>query len=204
MTTIATIITTVEGITGRTDKTTLITSAVKASILAAHSGSYLDRGGVSGPQYFSQDRIEAEVTPGAAAKKITQSLPTRFRKYCYILPIDSDSIALHRGFTRKDPADVFSFEQISILEIYYIVGQNVKIVSNSVINKLKWCYYEYPDVTNTANTTWLADQYEQAIEDRSCAYVYRKLGEARLAKEYMDSWREQAIQIVGDNLIEDV
>ena len=194
MGTLATLLTEALAQSGRPDKTAVLTAAIKQMVFNAHRRDF-----------FPKDRVKAIVTPAAPAVTITEALPTRWRKFSYIRPLNSSEATLNKVFTRKDPGDVFSFEGYTVPEYYYVLGTNVFMESADSIVKLEWCYYVNPDLSSPTATTWVTENYEQEIIDGALGYMYKKLGDTKTAREFIDLWINTHLpRILGENLVESI
>ena len=84
--------------------------------------------------------------------------------------------------------------------------------SASSIANYGWTYYTYPDLTNLTAETWLMTKYFQELIDGTLAYVYKKLGDEKTARDYRDLWvgnpriglQGHTSRIIGENLIENI
>lgn len=184
--------------TGRVDKDALIERAVKNIVLMAHK---ID--------FFPEDRkVDDNVVPGTPALVISEALPLRWRKFSLIEPLTSGGIRYateyKRHFHVKDPENIFDFNNEIVTEYFYVLGQTVVMESDTQIDRLRWVWYEYPDIATMSNSTWLTNLYEQELIDGVCAYVYRKLGDIASARSYHDLWREHRQRIQSEHLIEAV
>ena len=186
--------------TGRSDKTALITQAAKAMVLKAHS---LD--------FFPRDRVESNIlaVSPTAANEVSVTLPARWRRFNYIFQCDSTGrpISGHVGFTRVDAEDVFLFDTRRRNEVYYVVGENVKMLNyNREISHYRWAYFAYPDVSTTNKETWMTknDMLAQAIIDGTTWYVHKKLEHQTSARIEMENWNEWKGIILAEALTEDV
>jgi hypothetical protein len=101
-------------------------------------------------------------------------------------------ISGHKGFQVVDPEDIFTFERVQRNEVYYVVGENVRIKSYNTISRVTWCWYEYPALTSGAVETWmtLVPSMAQAIMDGATWYLNNKLGNSRMAQFDLSMWRE--------------
>ena len=178
--------------TGRSDKTALADRMAAHGVMLAHS---LD--------YFPQDRQEDNnVLPSSAAATMTKALPTRFRKFSLIEPLQSTGIryavGAKRVFVEKDPSAIFSFEGELIKEYYYIQGSNVFLESVDTINRLRWLWYQYPDLSSMSNYTWLTEKYKNELIDFVCYHIYRREGDEKRASGYLEAWKgNPRVGIIG-------
>lgn len=208
MATIQDIIDAVEADTGRPDKSALIQRVVKATIIKAHE---ID--------FFPRDRVEdTDVSFGAAAATITVSLPTRWRKFELIRPLDEDGNAIGKEFERRSTDNTRKFGQDFANDLdrkyfedyYFVLGDNVRIFAENTVRKLHWVYFEYPDLGTLTNSTWITDNYEQAIIDGASFHVYNRLGYTNQASGALELWRGNPrqgimgwVEIIRQHCIED-
>ncbi len=183
----------------RPDQTALISSAVNAMVLKAHS-----------VDFFPRDLVESNViTVGTPGTEVSEALPTRWRKFNYIFQTGSTGLILagHKGFENVDAADRFQWDTSAKNEIYYVAGSNVKLKNfKTSISYIKYGYFEYPDVSNDALNTWMTSNVmlERAILDMAIRYIHLKLGDATRARSEELNWVEWKATILAEALISSV
>ena len=187
--------------TGRPDKAAMIERAVKAIVLIAHNYDS-----------YPQDRVSAIVVPGVAGKIVTEALPTRWRVFEIIAPLAADGTTLKKKFKRRSPDNTMAFEGTNLTEHFHVAGQTVVMESLDEIVNIGWSFFQDPDISTLAKTTWITLKYGQELIDGANAYVYKKLGDEKTAKDYRDLWlgnprlriEGHLDKITRENLIEDI
>jgi hypothetical protein len=199
MATIADAITAVQVNTSRPDKVALITQAVKAFVVKAHA-----------VDFFHRDLVELGATaPGTPGYDVTIALPTRWRKFAYIFQCDSTGLPIsgHKGFKFLDPEDVFQYNTSARNEVAYVVGNNVRLINNTTqIDYYRWGFYQKPDASSTATSTWILDNEAmfQGIVDGATMYVHSKLGNTNLARVEQLNWDEWKGMILAEALTDHI
>lgn len=175
---IDTIVAAVISETGRPEKSVIIERAVRSSILKAHEINF-----------FPQDRIDGgSIVASSPATLISETLPTRWRKFNLVRPMSTGDVPLGLQFKNKSPDNVFDFDGNVLGNYYYVQGSNVIMEGVNQIDKFQWVYYEYPDTVAGTIETWLMARYPQELIDLASAYVYQKLSDSVSARLYRELW----------------
>jgi len=178
--------------TGKPHQSALIERAVKSVILKAHQSDYYQR------DLTSDDNV----VPGSPAIAVVEELPTRFRKFESIELLDaSTGVSLGKYFDPVLPSSSLQYDGNLIPYHYWVEGANVKLFSEISIDRLGWSWYQNPDLSTTAKTTWITANYEQDIIDGASAYVYLKAGDKSSASIYADFFNGFIRRLRAENLL---
>lgn len=137
---------------------------------------------------FARDFEEQSIV--LDANEYTQSFSlaslTRFRTFRYI----------KRGGT-VEYLDLLGTDEIfkkqNKCDKYYIVGDNVNISMRKLAAALDVGYWKFPPILSddsASNTFWLMDMQPFMIIDRTCATLFRNLGDEKSMQTHAASARE--------------
>ena len=184
-------------ITGRIDQTVLIEAATKAIVTKAHT---LD--------LFKRDlAVSGVVAIGVPAQEVTITpLPERLRDFAYIALTDVAGTPLGTSKYLAVVSDLIQLKDNTEFTgdiKYCIVGDSLKIYSPfGSVNYIQYGYYQYPDVSSMALSTWLTNNAlaEQAIVDGVTFYVKQKLRDVAGQRVERDLWTMWQQDILALNL----
>lgn len=189
---IATLTAAVISETGKPHMSALVERAVKSIVLRAHQSDYYPRDLVS----------DNAVVPGSPSTTVIEALPDRWRKFESIELLDaSTGVSLEKYFNAVLPSSAMQFDGTVFPYCYWVEGTNVKLFSEVSIDRLGWYWYANPDLSTTAKTTWITENYEQDIIDGASAYVYLKAGDKDSASIYANFFASFIARLRAENLI---
>lgn len=181
MATIAQIITDVIGETRRPDLSARIERAVKNAVLRLHQS-----------ELFAHDLYEGVVGSGAYTSAAPDSrfvIPVtdlaNFRLFSKFYDYDASSGLVGREYSLEDNPN-YSLNSLGSLRTRIVrrVGSNIIVLAGDTVGTQRRFYaswYKDPDVSNTANSTWITTQHPYAVMWAAVAAIYRGNGKAEEA-----------------------
>ena len=185
--TIQEIIDTVIADTRRPDRVSQITNYVKKAIKHAHLLTD-----------FKQDLLDTILVPSPIGdgKIGSVALPADFRREKLIRPMAAGSF--FSGVKLKAiPLDDLPKYEISgrALDTYYITQALIHYNSENVLDSIGFMYYAYPDLSTLSKSTWLIDEFEEAVGDLAKSWLYASIGDKENANKLFADWRLSAKDI---------
>jgi hypothetical protein len=120
---------------------------------------------------FARDRMEdlIPISPTDYAQAVDLSDFTRWRKFDY-LRVDNRNCFLNR----IEPIDAFrGGEQV---DVYYVVGEEVKIKIKTLAPNLIAAWYTYPPILSGTDTFWLTEVSPFMIINMASANIFSEVG----------------------------
>lgn len=172
----------------RPDLNAQIESSVRAATLKAH-----------GKEFFYRDIVETGIeftSPDNRIRFEPKLLYPRFRKPAYVRMwiYDANDIT---NFGR--PGADLKCEQIGNLKdgygydkenIYYMAGDLLQLRSNITISHILFGSYQYPDITSDGFSSWIADEFPEAIYREAARSVFKSIGFDEQATEQANMVKE--------------
>lgn len=188
MATIQEIITAVVSETRRIEKTELITSYVKKAVKKAHS-----------LQEFKRDRIDTTVAVVNAPSFIgTVPLPARFKKPILIRPMVDGAFISGVELDELDASNIVRAERSGKdINTYYLTRDSLSFKSDRQLTEIGILYSEFPDFTDLNTSTWITEEFEEALKDLTKSYVFSVLGDKENGNDLMKKWMLQAQDIMN-------
>jgi len=186
-TTIQNIIDIVLADTKRPDRISQIQQYVKKAIKHAHQLTD-----------FKQDRLDTTLVPSPIGDGLIGSvaLPSDFRKEKLIRPIAAGSFFTGVKLVEIPLDDLPKYEIAGkALDTYYITQGTLHYNSENVLDSIGFMYYAYPDLSTLSKTTWITNQYEEAITDLAKSWMYASIGDKENANKLFADWRISAVDI---------
>jgi hypothetical protein len=146
---------------------------------------------------FARDRAEQEVTPTFVSDNIytfALSLLTRFRKFDYIR--NGKNFIKH-----LEPSRILTQNGDDACNVYYVVGDEVKLRVDGSTSLIKIGYFQYPPVLTTttgSNTYWLLEVSPYMIADYAIAKVFAEVGNTVESNKHMDFFRLALTSAIRD------
>ena len=181
MATIAQIITDVTGETRRPDLSARIERAVKNAVLRLHQSELfardLNEGVISGGPYTSAAPDSRYVIPVSAL--------TGFRLLSKFHDYDATYGIVGREYSIEDNPN-YSLNSFGSMRTRMVrmVGTNLVVLAGDTVGSTRNFYaswYKDPDVSNTANSTWITEKYQYAVMWAAVAQIHRSNGKAEEA-----------------------
>jgi len=114
-----------------------------------------------------------------------------YRKVAYIKEYNAIPTGQEIQFKEKDITSLLDNYQLEDINYWTQQSMQVSLRCNKVLTQLAVGYYRYPDVTPITYTSWIADQYQDAITEEACAAVFKAIGKdseyQRLAANFVDN-----------------
>lgn len=154
--------------TKRPDLVEASISAVKAATLKAHTSDF-----------FARDLREESIRFVSSATQQEfdyKVLFPRWRKIKYAYTFDSITSARGKAIVPITPEEMFDEFQRVRVNVLYEAGQSLEFLFDSPQQFVTLGFYEYPDVSATNYSSWIADEYIMAIVDEAVATVFRDIG----------------------------
>ena len=164
-------ITTVISKTKRPDKTSDIRSAINAAVSFFATAN------------FPNDRVDLE--HAISSSEYTQSFDISARPFVRFKVIDYIRPAGYSKYLDwRDPKKVFQNGQ-ECLDVWHRSGNNIVFKISRLQSSLKIGYFQYHVVmTEDANTDWILDEMNTAVEDFARSRILEDIGETTESARY--------------------
>jgi hypothetical protein len=116
----------------------------------------------------------------------------RFRKIAYIKEYNNPLTGSEIQFNPLDIDRVLDGYGLEEVNYYSQAGQSVSIRATKLMTQLTVGYYKYPDIIAATYTSWISDQFPDAIVEEAAAAVFKTIGK--------DSEYQRYSQAFNDNL----
>jgi len=117
------------------------------------------------------------------------SLPY-FRKISSIDEYNNPLIGNEYHFKELDNDRIFDDYMLEDINYYYRAGQAIQLRVNKQLTTLSVDYWRYPDVTPTGYTSWIAQQFPDAIVCEATATIFAAIGKSDEAQRYAAMFAE--------------
>lgn len=175
-------------ITKRPDLRTRTESAVRSSVLKAHT-----------KDYFTKDIREAGVEFDAM-NQVQSFIPKetypRYRAPAYLRIYNTNSYELSGGsvgnFLNKreiyDFKDSYGYDET---DIYYQAGNQLNLRASCQFQRILMGFYQFPVITESGFTSWIAEEYPYAIVFDAARDIFSSIGHTESAQSYAQLTAEQ-------------
>lgn len=179
------IIAQVSGTIKRPDRANFIRAKVKTAILHIHT-----------MQDFKMDLNTAVLTPEDQStdfKKGIFPLPTRWRKTEVLRPTGTDQKPIAGFFLREtsikkllDSEEALKPEDV--YNTYYLANQKINYAADREVHAAIIAYYAYPNLSADENTSWVTENWDQAVHDLACGFIYAQTSATEISRSYLATY----------------
>jgi len=185
------------GITKRPDQLALTESAVRASVLKAHT-----------KDFYYKDLVEVAgqvERPSHLTSLTAKEVVPRFRKVKYITPWHYDPRSRSLGCAGQqlkviqlgNEVDAYGYYKDNV---FYMAGELLQIRTSFPLSHFLIGAFQFPDTTPTGFKTWIADECPEAIVHEAARQVLSTVGMRELAAVQQQLAAEQYALLTINNL----
>lgn len=175
--------------TRRPDRETDITRYVRKTVRHAHALRDFD---------LDLTDTTLTVTGGSEVTIGSAPLPDFFRKVKVLRPLVSGSFISGVSFKKTNPQYIAELAAEDLtLNTYYITQSTLHFESETAISSMQLMFYTYPDLTDLNNSTWITENFPEALVDMVKAQLYAALGDVDSSRRLMQDWTLFAQDIVN-------
>lgn len=142
----------------------------------------------------------------------------RYRKYSFLrvppssYPTQAESRPLDYPwgfpkspvFTPVSADNIFDDYQVERVNYYYQAGMNLVLHTTFQPQFLELGYYQYPGFVyqdgNVTLTSWIADQYQDAIAEEAAGTIFKMIGKDEEASIYRSLFAENILMVRGTDI----
>ena len=183
----------VYNLTGRPDRTSETSSAIKSATLKAHQSNY-----------FYKDIFETGLAFNSADYVQSldyRSLIPRYRAIKYLRKYDLANNAPGKELDLIVPENLFDAYKVQKQDIFYVAGAYIQINSATQEQYYLFGCYLNPDITDAGYTSWIALDHPYAIIFDAAATVFKAIGKDEEASAYRNLVAEQLTMLASSNIV---
>lgn len=113
-----------------------------------------------------------------------------YRRVSSIDEYNSPPTGLEQHYKELDNDRILDAYQMEQINYWYQAGQQIQLRANKSLTTLAVDYWRYPDITALNYTSWIADQFRDAIVEEACANVFATIGKDSEAQRYAAKFAE--------------
>ena len=178
MTTFAELQALVEEQTRRPEIPSITKAAIRTATLRAHHTDFFPKDVAIGTlTYVPNSAIFRDFT------NISASF-TRLRTLKTVQGLDSVAMTPVEMFEYREVDDAYDADGNRRPSIYNLIGDTLRVYPQLQTGLLQTTYYQNPNTSETALTSWIADTYPDELAAWAAAIVFARTGFAEMAQDF--------------------
>lgn len=124
----------------------------------------------------------------------------RFRKVAYVKEYNNPLVGNEIEFDMADAASLMDDYNLEQQNIWYQVGLALNITSFKQLGQVRVGYYQYPDINTATYTSWVANEFPDAIIEEAAATIFNSIGKDSEYKTYSAYFLQNLAMLQGIGL----